>query len=287
MLIDTHCHLNFKAFNADWQEAVQRAFDDDVRGIINVGSNYSTSCRAIEIARTYNDTLRASHDAEIGVSREATDSSRAARTIKQGKLYAAIGLHPVHVNDEELDIKKYEELASDSCVVAIGETGIDLFHNPNTIDQQKTVFKQFLELAYRSQRAIVIHNRAAGREIMEILDNTKNLPRGVMHFFSEDWSYAQKLFNLGFYISFTGVITLNSISAKTIEVIKKAPLDRIMIETDAPYVVPRRYKNKKIKRNEPAFVTEVAHRIAEIKNINVAEVAHRTTQTAIKLFGLM
>jgi len=263
MLIDTHCHLNFKAFNDDWQETAQRAFDNGVRGIVNIGSNYETSVKAVKLASAYR-----------------------GKSLADGKLYAAIGLHPIHVSDEEFDVGQYEKLIADPYAVAVGETGLDLFHNPEDLGKQKDVFRQFLDLAYRSQRAVVIHNRAAGGEIMKILESIPSLPRGVMHFFSEDWQYAKKLFDLGFYISFTGAITLSNVDAKTIEVIKKAPLDKIMIETDAPYVVPHKQKNKKIKRNEPAFVTEVAARIAEIKNIGIDEVAARTTQTAIELFGL-
>lgn len=264
MLIDTHCHLNFKAFHNDWQEIAQRAFNTDVKGIINAGSNYDTSVRAIELAQQY-----------------------ALSKLADGKLFAAVGLHPIHVGDEDFNANKYRELVKNSSAIAIGETGLDLFHSPQTLGQQKEVFKDFLTLASEVNKPIIVHNRAAGDEIMKILGEARNLPRGVMHFFSEDWVYAQKLFDLGFYISFTGAITLNNISAHTVEVIKKAPLDRMMIETDAPYVVPRRQKNKDIKRNEPAFVIEVAQRIAEIRSINIDDVARQTIQNAIDLFGLV
>jgi len=262
MLIDTHCHLNFKAFDADWRSAAERAFDADVKGIINVGSNYGTSVRAIELARQYR-----------------------VRNLNEGKLFAAVGLHPIHVGDEDFEVERYKKLTEDSNVVAIGETGLDLYHNPDSVKRQTEVFQQLLSLAGQIDKPIIIHNRQAGMEILKILRDA-NRTRGVMHFFSEDWAYAQKLLDMGLYLSFTGAITLDNIGASTIEVIKKAPLDRIMIETDAPYVVPRRQKNKGIKRNEPAFVTEVAQRIAEIRGIDTAEVARLTTQSAINLFGL-
>src|SRR3990167_9693075 len=224
MLIDTHCHLNFKAFKSDWREVAQRAFNADVKGIINVGSNYSTSVRAVEVARQYRD-----------------------RKLNEGKLFAAVGLHPIHVGDEDFNIGKYLKLAQDSSVVAIGETGLDLFHTPSSVERQKEVFRQLLSLAGQIDKPIIIHNRQAGKEVLEVLSSVKKLPRGVMHFFSEDWAYAQKLLDMGIYISFTGAITLDNIGTDTMEVIKKAPLDRIMIETDAPYVVPRKQKSEDIK----------------------------------------
>lgn len=263
MLIDTHCHLNFKPFKSDWESVANLAFGADVRGIINVGSNIDTSARAVEMARGYRD-----------------------RKLSDGKLYAAVGLHPIHVGDEDFDIGKYRKLASDPTVVAIGETGLDLFHSPKSLDQQKEVLIEFLSLAREVDKPIIIHNRQAGAEILEVLDATENLPRGVMHFFSEDWAYAQKLLELGYYLSFTGAITLDNIGADTVEVIKKVPLDRIMVETDAPYVVPRHQKDQGIKRNEPAFVVEVAERIAKIRGISIEKVANQTTQNAIVLFGL-
>ena len=273
MLIDTHCHLNFQAFDTDWREAAQRAFDAGVKGIVNVGSNYSTSVRAVELARQYLD-----------------------RKLEKGKLFAAVGLHPIHVSaltktssrdrgDEKFDVNKYKKLALDPTVVAIGETGLDLYHNPSMLKEQKEMFRQLLSLAEEIEKPIIIHNRQAGAEILGVLRDA-NKPRGVMHFFSEDWAYAQKLLELGYYISFTGATTLDNIGATAVEVIKKAPLDRIMIETDAPYVVPRRYKDANIKRNEPAYVAEVARRIAEIRGMDPAEVARLTTQNAITLFGL-
>jgi len=285
-MIDSHCHLNFKAFKNDWQQVAERAFNSGVKGIINIGSQLETSKKAVKIARQYQDHI-----------------------IEDGKLLTAIGLHPIHVADEEFDISKYEDLIKqchceeqsdvailsslnlkpltlNSCVVAIGETGIDLYHNPENINAQREVFIESIDLANKNKLPVIIHNRQAGEEILEVIENHQPRYGGVMHFFSENWQYAQKLFDLNILISFTGAITLNNVDDKTIEVINKAPLDKILIETDAPYVVPRRQKNKKIKRNEPAFVVEVAQKIAEIKNIDLAEVESQTTQNTIDLFSL-
>lgn len=289
-MIDSHCHLNFKAFNNDWQQVAERAFAGGVKGIVNVGSNLETSQRAVEISNNF-PLNKGEHKGVLP------------------NLYAAIGLHPIHVADEEFDISKYEDLIKqchceeqsdvailsslnfkpltlNSCVVAIGETGIDLYHNSKNIDQQREVFIESIYLANINKLPVIIHNRQAGEEILEVLENHQPRYGGVMHFFSENFEYAQKLFDMGILISFTGAITLNNVDDITIEVIKKAPLDKILIETDAPYVVPRRQKNKKIKRNEPAFVVEVAQKIAEIKNIDLAEVESQTTQNTIDLFNL-
>lgn len=294
--IDSHCHLNFKAFKNDWHEVAERAFCGGVKGIINVGSNYETSHRAIEIASQ-------SFPLDKGELKGVLP-----------RLYASIGLHPIHVNDEEFNTLKFEQLichpesrrepfgsnegsdltptshqslvTNHSPVVAIGETGIDLYHDSNTLVKQQEVFIKSIDLANKHYLPVIVHNRNAGAEVLNIL--LFNRPRygGVMHFFSEDWDYAQKIFDLGLIISFTGAITLKNIDNKTIDVIKKAPLCKIMVETDAPYVVPEPMKSNGTKRNEPAFVAEVAKKIAEIKNIDIDKVASQTTKNTIELFSL-
>lgn len=263
MYIDSHCHLNFNVFNEDWQEAAQRAFDSDVKGIVNVGSNLKTSKKAIEIARIHS-----------------------RNKLQDGKLFAAVALHPVHVDDETFDIEKYEELANNDSVVAIGETGIDLYHDQSTLEKQKEVFAASISLANKRQLPVIIHNRNAKNEVLSILQSDIPKHGGVIHCFSEDWEYAKKILDLGLNISFTATVTLNNIGQEVLDVVKKTPLNRMLIETDSPYIIPKRQKNKKIKRNEPAFVIEVAERIADIKNISVDEVARQTTQNAMELFGL-
>lgn len=263
MYIDSHSHLNFNAFNKDWQEVAQRAFDSDVKGIVNVGSNLETSKKAIEIAGIHS-----------------------RNKLQDGKLFAAVALHPVHVDDETFDIKKYEELANNESIVAIGETGIDLYHSQSTLEKQKEVFISSIKLANKNQLPVIIHNRNAKNEVLSILHSNAPGYGGVIHCFSEDWDYAKKILDLGLNLSFTATVTLNNIEQAVLDVVKNTPLNRMMIETDSPYIVPKRQKNKKIKRNEPAYVIEVAERIADIKNISVDEVAKQTTQNAIKFFGL-
>jgi len=279
-MIDSHCHLNFKAFRNDWREVAGRAFSGGVNGIINVGSNLETSHRAIRLSK-----------------------------ILTGKLFASIALHPIHVANERFDIGSYENLITDSChpdreqrvegslstlnflpstfnsrVIAIGETGIDLYHAPENLEAQRAVFIQLIDLANKYHLPVIVHNRNAGAEVLEVLRNHKPQYGGVVHFFSEDWEYAQQLFDIGIIISFTGAITLNNIRSDTIEVIKKAPLNKILIETDSPFVVPEPMKSQGVTRNEPRFVCEVAKKIAEIKKISVDDVASVTTQNTTNLF---
>ena len=278
-MIDSHCHLNFKAFNDDWREVANRAFLGGVDAIVNVGSDLATSKKAIEIA----------------LSPELVEGSSI-------KLFAAIGLHPIHVVGEKFDIADYKKLfngysptnnqslitnnKSPKAIVAIGEIGIDLYHNPNNLAAQREVFTQFITLANKHHLPVIIHNRNAGAEVLDVLSNHRPQYGGVMHFFSEDWEYAKKLFDIGLLISFTGSITLNNVDAKTIEVIKNAPLNKMMIETDAPYVVPEPMKSDGAKRNEPAFVVEVAKKIAEIKNLSFEKVSSQTIKNTSTLFGI-
>lgn len=254
MYIDTHAHLNFKAFKDDYKEAIKRAFDVNVKGIINVGSNWETSKKAVEIAHEYGNEM----------------------------IYAAIGLHPIHVRDEDFDFNRYLELAKDKKVVALGETGIDLFHDKTTIDVQKNVFEKLLKIAAQVKKPVILHCREGEEDMRAWLIGQQNLPKGVFHCFSGDLNFANFVLDLGFLISFTGVITFSK-DPKIPKVIKNIPLEKIMIETDCPYLTPVSHRGK---RNEPAYVVEVAKKIVEIKNIPLSKVEKITTQNARDLFNL-
>ncbi|MBP6930062.1 TatD family hydrolase [Patescibacteria group bacterium] len=254
MLIDTHAHLNFEAFKNDWEEVARRAFDGGIVSIINVGSNLETSKKAVAIAGN--------------------------------NMFAAVGLHPIHADDEYFPQEIFSKLATNKKVVAIGETGIDLFYHKNNLKKQQQVFLKSISLANSVQIPIIVHCRNAKNEVFSILQ--KNMPQrgAVLHCYSEDWPFAQKLLKLGMHISFTANITQNSMVPGTLEAVKNIPLNKIMVETDSPYILPRIQKNKKIKRNEPLFVKEVAQKIAQIKGISFSEVAQQTTENAVRFFGL-
>ena len=277
-MIDTHCHLNFKAFKDDADEVIKRAHDAGVTRIINVGSQWDTSARGVSMAEE-----------------------------REG-LYAAIALHPIHLYEQEVDEEethfttraevfdydKYKKLALESKkVVAIGECGLDYYHFPKgeNIEEvkkkQADSFQQHIDLATELNLPLIIHCREAYDDLFQILNEAVKagkLPgRGVNHCFLGTREQAKKFLNLGFYLSFTGIITFKNASPELLEVVKETPLDKIMVETDAPYLAPHPYRGK---RNEPAYVVEVANKIAELKEVDFKIVLDMTTKNAEYLFTI-
>ncbi len=278
MLVDTHCHLNFKAFKDETEEIINRASAVGVTRIINVGSQWDTSERAVTMANE-----------------------------KEG-LYAAIALHPIHLYEQEVDeeeshfttraeifdFEKYKSLAlSSNKVVAVGECGLDYYHFPagrgieEVKNKQAEAFKKQIDLATELNLPLIIHCRDAYDDLFNLLDEAvkqgKLAKRGVNHCFLGNQEQAKKFLDLGFYLSFTGIITFKNVAPELLKVIKETPLDRIMVETDAPYLAPHPYRGK---RNEPAFVVEVAKKIAELKGLDVKDVEDKTTANAENLFNL-
>jgi len=254
-LIDTHAHLNFKAFSKDYKEVIKRCLDSDVF-LINVGADFKTSKRAVEIAEEY----------------------------KEG-VYAAIGLHPIHVEDEEFDASRYHELARSTKVVAVGETGLDYYHNEAEKDLQKKVFIKQLKLAQELDKPVIIHCREAHKDLIDLLKKQESqnaLPgrKGVVHCFMGRWLEAQEYLKMGFLISFTGVITYVKDYDKAI---LNIPLEKLMLDTDSPYMAPEPHRGK---RNEPRYCKYIAKKIAEIKGVSFKEVAKVTTENARKLFKI-
>lgn len=276
MFIDTHAHLNFKAFNNDYEAVIERAQKADVTAIINVGSNLETSKKAIEIAQ------------------------------KHPSCYAAIGLHPIHVGEantersRSIDKEKFDEttflkLAKHKKVIAIGETGLDYisaeiprqakpdyYHDKSSAEIQKEVFQKHLNIASQVGKPLIIHSREADADILSFLISQNLELSGVFHCFPGNVQMAKVVLDLGFYLSFTGLITFSKNYAN-LDVVKETPLEKLMIETDCPHLTPEPHRGE---RNEPAFVVEVAKKIAEIKKIPLDEVAAQTTQNAIELFKL-
>jgi TatD DNase family protein len=283
MFIDTHAHVNFNAFKDDADEVVRRSLDNETWMIL-VGSEFKTSNRALNLANKY-----------------------------QRGVYAAIGLHPIHLQEgpvdsqeednsysftprfEEFDYGSYEKLAKFEKVVAIGEIGLDYYHLNPTEDiaaakkKQQEVFAQQLLLARSLDLPVILHCRQAHDDLLMILQDFKKeyghlipsgRPWGVVHCFSGDEDLAWKYFQLGLLISFTGLITF---SKQWDDLIRKTPLEKMMIETDTPYMTPEPYRGG---RNEPVLVQYVANRIAEIKNIKLEKVAEVTTATARAFFRI-
>lgn len=272
---DSHAHLNFKAFNDDHPEIIKKCLDGNL-WLINVGSKYDTSEKAAAIAENY----------------------------KKG-VWAAIGLHPSHIEDEIFDYQKYLALAKNSDkVVAIGETGLDYFRIKNDEleikEKQKEAFKKQVELAMELNKPLIIHCRNAHDDLLRLLElqvSSYNL-QGVIHCFTGNNQEARKYLNMGFYLGFTGIITYSS---DYDAIIKDTPLEKILIETDCPYLTPLKPQTNAEKsqrksalsprksaftRNEPIYVKYTAQKIAEVRGLPIEKVAEQTFQNALKLFKL-
>ncbi len=254
MLFDTHVHLNAWQFKEDREETIQRAFDAGVRYMVVVGFDHETIPLAIEIAEKY-DTI-----------------------------YAAVGWHPVDAIDmTEKELAWIEELSHHPKVVAIGEMGLDYHWDKSPKDMQAEVFRKQIRLAKKRKMPIIIHNREATEDIIAILEeeNAKEIG-GIMHCYSDSVKYVERCLDMNFYISLGGPVTFKNAPLPK-EVAKEVPFDRLLIETDAPYLAPH---PKRGKRNEPAYVKLVAEKIAEIRGVTLEVVAEQTTKNAFQVFKI-
>jgi TatD DNase family protein len=254
MLVDTHCHLDFEDFARDRDEVLGRAKSEGIGFIINVGSSLKGTERAIEIARQ-NDFV-----------------------------YAAAGIHP-HEADRiaDRDIELFERYSNSPKIVAIGEIGLDYYKNISSKDNQKRLFIRLLELAKRKGLSVIIHNRDAHKDVVSILKEVMGESiKGVMHCFSGDENVLKECLDLGMFVSFTCNLTFKN-AQRLREIAKKVPLDRLLLETDAPFLAPQIFRGR---RNEPAYVKYLAEEIAKIKGLGFEEVARVTTDNAKRLFGI-
>lgn len=256
MLIDSHAHIQTKEFSADIAQVVRRAVEAGVEKIIVVGGagDLSSNDAAIALAESYPG------------------------------LYATVGMHPhdaKEVNEEEF--QRLESLAQRPKVVAIGESGLDYYYNHSPREVQVEIFRRFIHLAQESGLPLVVHVRDAYREAAEIVKHEgRGKLQGVIHCFTGDYNAASDLLDLGLYLSFTGILTFKNADPLR-EVVRKLPLDRILLETDSPYLAPVPHRGK---RNEPAFVCRVAETMAKVKGLPLDEVAQATTRNAEALFAI-
>jgi len=255
MLIDTHAHLDSRKFDTDREAVIQRALDAGIQTIVNVGFNRETIPTTMALAEKY------------------------------PFIYAAVGWHPTDAIDMKLeeDLAWIESLCSHPKVVAIGEIGLDYYWDTSPKELQHTVFREQIRLAKRLKKPIVIHNRDAHEDVVRILREEKAEEcGGVMHCFSGSWETAKLCLNMNFDISFGGPVTfLNARVPK--EVLAKVPLDRLLLETDCPYLAPHPHRGK---RNEPAYVSLVAQAAAEIKGLSVEEISRITSENAKARFQI-
>jgi TatD DNase family protein len=254
MLFDTHVHLNAEQYNEDLEEVIERAKNEGVSYMVVVGFDRPTIQRAMVLAEEY------------------------------PFIYACVGWHPVDAIDmTDEDLKWIEELAAHPKVVAIGEMGLDYHWDKSPRDVQQEVLRRQIRLAKKVKLPIVIHNREATADIVEILQQEEAAEvGGIMHCFSGSPEVAKECLKMNFYISLGGPVTFKN-AKKPKEVAADVPLDKLLIETDCPYLAPHPYRGK---RNEPGYVKLVAEQIAEIKGVSFEEVARITTNNAKKLFDI-
>lgn len=287
--LDAHTHAQFAAYDADRKEVIARALHGGVR-LINVGTQRDTSRRAVEVAEEYEEGVYAAiglHPTHTGTSFQDADELGGG---KGGKDLASHG--------EIFDHAYYRALAAHPKTVAIGECGLDYFHlnapedRELQIQKQKEAFIAQIELSHEVKKPLMIHCRDAFSDLISILSDERRASYditnpGVIHFFSGTADDAEELLALGFSFTFGGAITFPPRKGKSIgdydELVKSIPLDRILSETDAPYVAPVPYRGK---RNEPAYVVEVVKKLAEIKNLSMEEMADAIGKNAKRVFGI-
>lgn len=278
MLFDTHCHIQFNSFKDDAEEVLKRCQEKEM--ILNVvGSQIDTSRAAVEFAEAHENT------------------------------YATIGVHPVHttttdVDEEEtaftsreevFDYDEYKKLAQSKKVIGIGECGLELFHLPPNADKEEILKKQTIafaghyKLAVELDLPLVLHVRDAHKEMITLLQSYNEQIRGVVHCYTGNWEFAQEYLKLGLHLGFTGVVTfppkkLNpEIQLGLLEVIEKMPLNRILVETDSPYLAPQAHRGK---RCEPWMVEEVVKKIAEVRMLDLEETSNAIFKNSRELFNV-
>jgi TatD DNase family protein len=254
MLFDSHAHLEDERFDEDRDRLISGLPEKGVACVVNVGSTLDTSRMSVELAARY------------------------------PIIYAAVGVHPHEVSQmAEDDLETLKNTAKGGKVVAIGETGLDYYYDFSPRELQKEWFALQIDLAYTLGLPVIVHNRDAHADVLDILKIQKDkILSGVMHCYSGSWEMAKAFIDLGFYISLGGPVTFKN-AKRPVEVAQKVPLDRLLIETDSPYLAPTPYRGK---RNDPSYVRLVAERIAEIRGMTFQEIADITSHNARVLFGI-
>jgi len=247
-LTDSHCHLDM--LQDDLQQILARAKEQGVQSILNVCVNLKDFPKVLAIAKAH------------------------------PFITASVGLHP-NETDEDVNAQQLALLGRDEKVVAIGETGLDYYRTTGDTEWQRERFREHIRAAKILQKPIIVHTRQAKEDTIQILQEEKaDAVGGVMHCFTEDWQTAEQAMNMNFYISFSGVITFKNATAIQ-EVARQVPEDRLLIETDAPYLAPHPYRGKP---NEPAYVRHTAQYLADLRKISLEKLAAVTTENFFRLF---
>ena len=253
MLIDSHAHIDDDRFDADREAVLSRARAAGVDLIVNIGADMASSARSVALAEQY------------------------------PQVYATVGMHPHDAKDmREQDYQQLVRWAAQPKVVAIGEIGLDYHYDLSPRPVQQEVFLRQLDIARQTGKPFVVHEREAHADTFEIIRSAAKGLEGVFHCFSGSVETARQYLKLGFYVSIAGPVTFPK-SAKTKEVARYVPLDRLLVETDSPYLTPQAFRGR---RNEPAYVRLVAEEIAALREVSLEELARATSENACRLFRI-
>jgi TatD DNase family protein len=251
--IDSHCHINFHELAENITDVLAKMQQNEVLAALCVSVNLADFPQVLALASQY------------------------------PHIYASVGVHPDYEAVEEPSVERLVALAQHPKIIAIGETGLDYFRLTGDLEWQRERFRNHIRAARQSGKPLIIHTRSAAEDTLRIMaEEGASQAGGVMHCFTENWEVAQAALNMGFYISFSGIVTFkNALQIK--EVVQRVPMDRMLIETDSPYLAPVPYRGK---LNQPAYVKHVAEGIALLRGISVAEVGLRTSENFARLFNL-
>jgi len=254
MLADSHCHLDridLTPFDNNFDNALKAARDKGVEHFLCVAINTENQRAVLDIAEKYPN------------------------------IHASVGVHPLYTRGESASVESLSEFAKHPKVVAIGETGLDYFYDAESKTKQKELFRTHVQAAVEVDLPIIIHTRDARQDTLDILkEEGAEKVGGVLHCFTESLKMAKEAMEMGFYVSFSGIVTFNN-ADELRDVAKQIPLDRILVETDSPYLTPAPYRGKP---NSPMYVSEVAKLIAELRGLNYEEFCQQTTQNYFDLF---
>ena len=250
-IVDSHCHINFEPLADDIPGLLQQAADNDVQTMLCVSVTLEAYPEVLALARSHEN------------------------------IHASVGVHPNVTEGEDPEVERLVELGRNEQVVAIGETGLDYFRSEGDLRWQHERFARHIEAARQVEKPLIIHTREAADDTIALLRSHRaEEPGGVIHCFTEDWDFAKKALDLGFYISFSGILTFKS-ATQIQEAAKKVPANRMLVETDSPYLAPVPFRGK---TNQPAYTRHVAEFLAELRGEPVEEIAAQTTENFYRLF---
>ena len=252
-LFDSHAHLMDAKFEGEVENIIKNAIRNDVKYITNIGYNFETSKQAMEEA------------------------------LSHGNIYATVGMHPEYCNEDNINLEFIYDMAKSNKVVAVGEIGLDYHYDGTNKENQKKHFIAQIKMANELKLPVVIHSRDADMDMLEILRNNKIEYGFVMHCFSSSYEVMKEVVKLNGYVSLAGTVTFKN-ARNLLEVAQNVPLDRLMIETDAPYLSP---EPKRGTRNEPANVKYTAQKVADIRQMSLESLSSIVTENAKRFYGIM